>query len=54
MTFAIFLFAQNIMAGQFLPENQVQAALLGVNMLGQSELLCYKEFKIDYSSIVER
>lgn len=48
------LFCSNIYAEIFIPENQVQAVLLGLNMLGQSELLCYPDLRIDYSSVVKR
>lgn len=41
-------------AESFIPENRIQAALLGLNMLGQSELLCYKDLKIEYSSVAKR
>ncbi|MQT50881.1 hypothetical protein [Pseudomonas sp. FSL R10-2398] len=50
----VLLFCVKANAENFIPENQVQAALLGLNMLGQSELLCYKDLKIDYSSVAKR
>lgn len=53
LIFALF-FCSHIHAESFIPENRVQAALLGLNMLGQSELLCYKDLQIDYSSVVKR
>lgn len=40
-------------ADSFIPENKVQAALLGLNMDGKSELLCYKELGLGYSSIAK-
>ena len=50
----LLAFCMTAKAENFIPENQVQAALLGINMLGQSEFLCYKDLKIDYSSVAKR
>lgn len=52
---AIFLILNSYtsFADSFIPENQVQAALLGLNMDGKSELLCYKQMGIGYSSIAK-
>lgn len=50
----LLAFCSAVQAESFIPENRVQAALLGLNMLGQSELLCYKDLKIDYSSVAKR
>ena len=40
-------------ADSFIPENQVQAALLGLNMEGKSVFLCYKQMGIGYSSVAK-
>lgn len=50
----MLLLCVNADAVNYIPENQVQAVLLGLNSLGLSELLCYKDLRFDYSSLTKR
>lgn len=53
MALFLILNSYSVLADSFIPENKVQAALLGLNMDGKSELLCYKELGLGYSSIAK-
>lgn len=50
----MLLFCVNADAVNYTPENQVQAALLGLNYLGLSALLCYKDLHVDYPALAKR
>lgn len=49
----LILSSYTVFADSFIPENKVQAALLGLNMDGKSELLCYKELGVGYPSVAK-
>lgn len=53
ISFYMLLFCVNAEAVNYTPENQVQAALLGLNHLGLSALLCYKDLRVDYPALVK-
>ena len=50
----MLLFCVNADAVNYIPENQVQAALLGLDYFGHSELLCYKDLRVDYPALAKR